>query len=286
MAAKPGGSMLNTAVSLGRSGIHVEFISEIANDEAGDLIVNFLKENHVGTTFLNRYPDGKTTIALAFLNKQADATYSFYSDLPKERLTGKFPVPGKDDIILFGSFFSLTDGIFDKLASFLNAAQQRHTLILYDPNFRPPHSDELQRVMSRILKNLSLADVIRGSDEDFLHIFAVGEAEGAFNRIRTRSDQVLIYTKSDEAVRIITANQMITVTVPEITPVSTIGAGDSFNAGLIHSFITMGIGWEELTLLTLNDWERITRNAIRFAQNVCMSLENYISNDFIISLEK
>ena len=85
--------MLNTAVSLGRAGIHVEFISEIAADQPGEMIVRFLQENRVGTSYLNRYTDGKTTLALAFLNEQADAGYSFYPDPPKERLTGNLPVP-------------------------------------------------------------------------------------------------------------------------------------------------------------------------------------------------
>jgi fructokinase len=68
--------------------------------------------------------------------------------------------------------------------------------------------------------------------------------------------------------------------------VSTIGAGDSFNAGVIYGFITMGIAREKIPILSAVDWEWIVGNAIRFSQNVCMSLDNYISHDFLISLEK
>jgi len=278
--------MLNTAVSLGRSGIRVEFISEIADDQPGDMIVSFLKENKVGTSYLNRYSDGKTTLALAFLNERADAGYSFYSDLPKVRLKGKLPVPTGNDIVLFGSFFSVTDGIHEKLINFLSAARKNNALILYDPNFRHPHLPELSRVMPRITENISYAGIIRGSDEDFLHIFAIRKPGDVYARIRTRDDQVLIYTRSDEDVSIVTGTCEVSVAVPGIEPVSTIGAGDSFNAGLIHAFIRMGIGWEKIPFLPEDDWKRITGNAIRFSQNVCMSLDNYISHDFVISLEK
>ena len=72
--------MLNSAVSLGRAGINVEFISDVANDQPGEMIVRFLKENQVGTSFLNRQSSGKTTLALAFLNKNADAGYTFYAE--------------------------------------------------------------------------------------------------------------------------------------------------------------------------------------------------------------
>jgi fructokinase len=286
IAAKPGGSMLNTALSLGRAGIRVEFISEISVDQPGEMIVRFLQENRVGTSYINRYTDGKTTLSLAFLNERADAGYSFYPDLPKERLTGKLPVPTGDDIILFGSFFSLADGIHEKLIAILSAARKKNALILYDPNFRRPHLDELSRVMPRIAENISYADIIRGSDEDFLHIFAVREPRDAYARIRTRANQVLIYTRSNQPVSILTGKQAISVAVPKIEPVSTIGAGDSFNAGLIYGFITMGIDREKIPILSASDWEWIAGNAIRFSQNVCMSLDNYISHDFLISLGK
>lgn len=278
--------MLNTAVSLGRAGIHVEFISEIAADQAGEMIVRFLHENQVGTSFLNRYEEKKTTLALAFLNEQADALYSFYSDRPEERLKGKLPVPGRNDIVLFGSFFSLEDKIYEKLRTFLSEARKNNVLILYDPNFRRPHLADLRRVMSRIMENLSFADIIRGSDEDFLHIFAIRNPGDVYATIRTRDSQVLIYTRSNEMVSILSGEKSLSVPVPTIEPVSTIGAGDAFNAGLIHSFITTRIEIGRIPLLTAEDWERIAGNAIRFSQNVCMSLDNYISHDFLISLEK
>lgn len=277
---------MNTAVSLGRAGIRVEFISEIACDQPGEMIMRFLQENHVSTSYLNRYTDGKTTLALAFLSEGADATYSFYSGLPKERLKGQLPVPGTEDIVLFGSFFSVNDQVHEKLKEFLSAARKNNALILYDPNFRRPHLSELTRVMPRIVENISYAGIIRGSDEDFLHIFAIRNPRDAYNRIRTRDDQVLIYTRSNEEVSILTGKNEISVPVPKIEPVSTIGAGDSFNAGLIHAFITKGTGREMIDLMPAGDWERIAGNAIRFSQNVCMSLDNYISHDFITSLEK
>ena len=136
IAAKPGGSMLNSAVSLGRAGIHVEFISEIAEDQPGEMILTFLHDNSIGTTWLQRYANARTTVALAFLNQRADASYSFYADLPVERLTGPLPFPTKDDIVLFGSFYSLTDQIHEKLTGFLSVARENNSLILYDPNFR------------------------------------------------------------------------------------------------------------------------------------------------------
>ena len=285
VAAKPGGSMLNTAVSLGRSGIPVEFISEIAADTPGELIVKFLHENHVGTRYLNRYSDGKTTIALAFLNEKADAKYSFYSDLPDERMKDQLPLPDKDDIILFGSFYSLVDKIHKKLIGFLSSALENNAVILYDPNFRSPHLADLPEVFPRIMENFTLADLIRGSDEDFLHIFALGEADDVRLRLRLQDRQGLVYTRSDDSVCIFANRIKLTVPVPEIEPVSTIGAGDSFNAGLIYALTEMHIDKVRMVNLSSEEWTKIADIAIRFSQNVCMSLDNYISKDLLLTLE-
>lgn len=283
VAARPGGSMLNTAISLGRCGIRVEFISDIPDDLPGEMIVRFLHENQVGTKFISRYPGGKTTIALAFLNENAEAVYSFYQGLSRKMLASMLPEPVKNDIVLFGSFFSLNEEIRDKLKGLLSVAIRNGALILYDPNFRRPHLQELSKVMPGILENISIADIIRGSNEDFLHIFAIQNVEETYSRIRTRDEQVLIYTRSNGNVNIMTCNQTISIPVPKIIPVSTIGAGDSFNAGLIHTFINHGVSKEKIPFLTIDEWNMITKNAIRFSQNVCMSFDNYISQDFLNS---
>ena len=100
IAAKAGGSMLNTAVSLGRLGLSVEFISEYGCDKPGELIDNFLSECGVSTNYLKKFTDGKTPLALAFLDKNKNASYTFYKDYPPERLEIEMPLIKQNDIVL------------------------------------------------------------------------------------------------------------------------------------------------------------------------------------------
>ena len=67
-AAKAGGSVLNSVVSMGRMGLPVSFISEYGLDDVGDLIDNFLKHNGVNSSFVHRFKNGNTALALAFLD--------------------------------------------------------------------------------------------------------------------------------------------------------------------------------------------------------------------------
>jgi len=80
IAAKAGGSMLNTSVSLGKLGLEVNFVSDLGNDMIGDIIINFLSGNGVSTKCIERYDNRKTAIAIAFLNERNDASYHFYKD--------------------------------------------------------------------------------------------------------------------------------------------------------------------------------------------------------------
>jgi fructokinase len=68
--------------------------------------------------------------------------------------------------------------------------------------------------------------------------------------------------------------------VPFIEPLSTIGAGDNFNAGLIRTLVNNNITKKEIELLPLKVMEKIVSSGISFAAEVCMSYDNYISKEF------
>jgi fructokinase len=170
IASKPGGAMLNTAVTLGRLRLPVNLISEYSVDPVGEKIETFLEENHVQTDYIYKYHDGQTAIALAFLDKDNNASYTFYKLYPAERLNIRIPEFKKDDILIFGSLFALNSDVRDKLLDLLQKAREQGAIILYDPNFRSPHQEELPSLKPVILQNMSFADIVRGSDEDFRNI--------------------------------------------------------------------------------------------------------------------
>ena len=76
-AAVPGGSVFNGIVSLGRMGVNVCFISETGNDHVGNIILQFMRDNHIPTDHVNVFPDGKSPVSLAFLTQNSG--WTFYS---------------------------------------------------------------------------------------------------------------------------------------------------------------------------------------------------------------
>lgn len=285
VSATPGGSMLNTAVSLARAGLNVEFISEFGNDQPGEIINIFLKKNNVGTRYIRRFNGGKTALALAFLDEKSNASYSFHTSYPKKRMKGPLPLTSKIDIVLFGSIYSITPGIHGKIKKWVRQARDRGSLIIYDPNFRESHSDILEQSKPRIIENMSLADIVRGSDEDFITVFALNKADDVREKLVSYGCKNLIITRNSKSLYAWFNDNKITIDIPAVTPlVSTVGAGDSFNAGIIYALVNSGITKRRLGRTGSGETEKIMKSGIAFAADVCKSFENYISPGFSKSL--
>jgi fructokinase len=282
-AAKAGGSVLNSVVSMGRMGLPVSFISEYGVDDVGELIDNFLNENGVNTASVHRFEDGSTSLALAFLNEKNDANYTFYKDFPGKRLSIEFPQLQKEDILQFGSFYAIWPEIRVKIKKFIQNAHDNGALVFYDPNFRKSHISELAKLKPLIIENMRMSGLIRGSDEDFLNIFRVNCADEAWEVVKNYC-MCLVYTSNTDGVYVRTNSFSGKFPVKTITPVSTIGAGDNFNAGMITSIHRNNIRKNQLYKMGLKDWTVVIETAVDFATHVCLSYENYISEEFAKSV--
>lgn len=275
-AGKAGGSMLNASVSLGRLGMEVVFISEVGQDKLGDLIIKFLEENGIEARFIQRFTDGKTPVALAFLDENQNATYSFYKQYPNIRLNQPFPEVTESDIVLFGSFFSISPEVREPVVNFIRKARQAGAIIIYDPNIRKPHSHEVPAFLEMIFENMALADIVRASHEDFQVIFDIQDSEKAFEMVKKYSQASLVFTRGGESVDVFSAGFSRKYSVPKIEVVSTIGAGDNFNAGIAFSLVGQGILRKDLASLPPEKWDSIISSGISLSAEVCKSLDNYI----------
>ena len=278
--AVPGGSVFNGLISLGRLNVPVSFISVLGNDRVGDMIRDFMEDNHITTEFVDRFPDGKSPISLAFLDDDKNANYIFYKDYPAQRLEVPLPKIEKDDIFVFGSYYSLNPVLRTRMVEFLQYAQERKAIIYYDPNFRKAHAHEAIRLMPTVLENLEFADIVRGSDEDFQNLYGKSDAQEVYKEhIQFYCDRFLT-THGANGVNLHTRNFTRHFDSPQIQPLSTIGAGDNFNAGIIYGLLKYDVRHADLPSLDQDTWGKIIRCGMDLASEVCQSYDNYISKEF------
>lgn len=285
-AAVPGGSVFNGIISLGRLGMPVTMITETGNDRVGRIIKKFMMDNGVDDTHVCMYEDGRTAISLAYLNERNDAEYTFYKDYPKARLDVEWPEVSKDDIVMMGSYFVLNAVLRDKVKEFLDYATQQGALIYYDINFRSSHASEAIKLYGTILENFEYASIVRGSTEDFQNMFGISDPEKAYKQEVSFYCKHMLCTDADGDIRLFTPKASRTFKVQKIGTVSTIGAGDNFNAGIVYGLMKEGIGKDGIADITDDQWERIITHGQTLAAQVCQSFNNSVSKEFALEYGK
>lgn len=276
ISATAGGSMLNVSVSLARSGVEVSLISETGDDKTAEIILDFLNKNKVKTKYVKRYYHQKTTIALAHLDQKRIPFFTIYKSYPENRRLITPTQFAKGDILVFGSVYSLDPAIRNEIIEIVSLAKRGGALIIYDPNIRKSAINR-NLLETALRENFAFADIIKGSDKDFETVFGGMSLDQINIEIRkVNPDAALIITRGNEGVTAYSLNKRISLPAMNTKVVSTIGAGDAFNAGLacyIEKLKNKNI--KEFTSSNAI-FEGMLKSGLQYAAEVCATMENYI----------
>ena len=278
--AVPGGSTFNCMVALGRCNVPALFVSELGNDRVGRILQNFMQENNLSTEYIDCFDDGNSPVSLAFLDENRQAEYQFFWAFPKQRLQITFPEINENDILILSSYFVINPELREKVYAFIQYAKRQNAIIYYDINFRKAHASERELLMPSVLENIANASLIRCSDEDLENLFPGQPAEFIYHKYIEPERKSLIVTHGKGPIQLRTPFFHKNYPVEAIQPVSTIGAGDNLNAGIIYRCMKNGITSGDLARLNEKQWDELIAEGKAFAKNVCLSLENFVSKDF------
>jgi fructokinase len=183
---------------------------------------------------------------------------------------------------MFGSFYAVNPVIRNQMEAFLTFARDRGAILYYDVNYRASHRDELMKVKANILENLELSSIVRGSREDFEVMFGMQDAEKVYRSEVSFYCKNFIYTQGAEPLEVRGMGGVsLQYPVEQTATVSTIGAGDNFNAGFVYGLVKYGITREMLeTGLSSEQWGQLVSEAQQYAGNVCQSINNSVDLAF------
>lgn len=277
LSATPGGSAFNAMISIGRMGVPCSMITNIGNDKIGDLTIKYMSDNGVDTSFAYRQEDMKSHLALAFLDENDNAQYQFYknhADIEMNIVDIRF---SNDDAILFGSFFAINPGIRSLTRSLLTKAHDSGAFLYYDINFRASHIADIPATMDNINENMSLSTVVRGSLEDFGYLYNTEDVDEIYEKYIRPYCPYFICTDGGNPIQLRTPRFSLSFEAKKIKTVSTVGAGDNFNAG----FLCCLIEEKNISSLSVAEWEethwnKLIANGQKFSAIVCQSLGNSI----------
>jgi fructokinase len=244
------------------------------------MVCRFMRENGMTTDYMDIYPEGRTSVSLAFLSEQEEAEHFFYTGYPDRRPNVVYPPVNEDDILVFGSCYALDPLIHPWIVELLEYARKRKAIVYYDPNFRKKHMHKVIHVRSTVMDNYEFADIVRGSDEDFLNLYGQTNMDAVYRDEVHYYCKTLITTHGINGVNLFTEKFRLHCDVPAVTPVSTIGAGDNFNAGVIYGLIKQGVRHRDLPELDAETWKKMICSGVELSAEVCRSYAHYISIDF------
>lgn len=278
--AVPGGSAFNSVISIGRVGVPCAFIGYTGKDHVGDLTVEFLKTNGVDVRYFEQKDKVKSCISLAFLDERGDAHYVFYKDTPvSNSLLDRRLEFQAGDALLLGSYYAVSAGTRSQIKGVLDAAVTAGATVYYDLNFRSSHKDELPELMPAILDNFRRATVVRGSADDFEVMWGERDARRIYKEHIARYCRIFICTSGAGRITVCTPDDAWDFDAQQVADVvSTVGAGDNFNAGFLCALSRRQISLSGC--IEKMDMASLIESGVRFASAVCRSTENYVPVSF------
>jgi fructokinase len=124
----------------------------------------------------------------------------------------------------------------------LMAARGATSTLTYDPNLRPALMGSPDRVLPVVERLVGLADVVKVSDEDLNWLYpGVTPVEVARDWAGRGPALVVVTLGGEGAVAVTAGGHELSVTAPRVQVTDTVGAGDSFMAGLIDGLWSAGL---------------------------------------------
>lgn len=236
-----GGAVYNTAIALGRLGTKTGYLWPISNDPFGEVLLRPLKEAGVDTTLCPR-SDRLTTLALVTLNN-GNAVYSFYDEGTAGRMLSPSDIPSLPENVtaLFAGGISLVPEPCGAAAETLIAQNHDRLPVMVDPNIRPSFIPDEGAFRARLSRILPLADIVKLSADDLEWLHPGLEAADAAGEVLKLGPKLVLQTGGEAGARAIWSGETVTAPAIRTTVADTIGAGDTFNAGVLASLNNQGV---------------------------------------------
>ena len=230
-----GGAIFNTAIALGRLGVPTGFFTGLSDDMMGDILRGTLKESGVDYSYcatLSR----PTTVAFVKL-VHGHATYAFYDEGTAGRMIteAELPALGDDCEALHFGAISLIPEPCGSTYEALLAREHDKRVISLDPNIRPGFIKDKDAHMGRIRRMAAMADIVKFSDEDLAWFGLEGDEDTLARHWLHHGAKLVVVTRGAEGAVGYTANHKVTVPSERVSVVDTVGAGDTFDAGVLAS---------------------------------------------------
>ncbi len=231
-----GGSPANVAIGLARLGHATELATWIGTDDRGRRIADLMAAEAVALTE-GSTDAARTPTAAARLDPAGVASYEF--DLEWRIDPDRVPVPAGGHVHTGSIAATLSPGGEGVLK--IIAAARPHATVSYDPNARPTLMGSPDQARGVIEGLIGLADVVKASEEDVRWLYGTTPLTQVLARWTAMGPPVCAITQGGDEVVVLAAGEFQRFPTLPSHVVDTVGAGDSFMAGLLSGLLDAGL---------------------------------------------
>jgi fructokinase len=243
--AVPGGSPYNVAVGLARLGQGVSLMARLSDTAFGRLLRSHAQAEGIDLAAAPHAAE-PTTLAVVGLDATAQASYDFYlAGTADWQWTSveTARAPASSAVLHFGSIASWTPPGDARILDLARVARGRgDVLVSYDPNVRPGLLVDHDQGVVAIEGAVRLAHLVKASSDDVAWLYPGLLLDDVAKRWLGLGATVVVITRSGSGADAYTAGGLfVHRPARDVVVVDTVGAGDSFTAGMIASLIRRGL---------------------------------------------
>ncbi|MBT8163476.1 MULTISPECIES: carbohydrate kinase [Arthrobacter] len=228
--AHPGGSPLNVAVGAARLGLRTSLVTHYSDDPYGLMIEEHLQSNRVDVINGGSAP---TSTALATLGPDGGAEYTFSItwDINGACLPALAAGEGSTHVHTGSIATVLPPG--DQMTLALVKSARGQATISFDPNCRPAISPDAAAARQAAEVFVAASDIVKASDEDLRWLYPHRTLDETLEAWLALGPAVVALTRGASGPVVLSRNARVDMAAEAIVVADTVGAGDSFMAGLI-----------------------------------------------------
>lgn len=226
-----GGSPANVALALGRLGDPVRLLTALGTDARGHRIERHLTDSGVVVDPRSWVLD-HTSTARATIQPDGSARYDFDINWILESATD----PLTEDVLHVGSVGTFLSPGADQVLRMVEHAATG-TIVSFDPNIRSALIGDRSGAIARVESITELSDLVKLSDEDAAWLYPEWDVGAVADHFLESGARIIAITMGGNGVLLASPHARTHVPAPATTVHDTVGAGDTFSAGLIDAIL-------------------------------------------------
>ncbi len=269
--ARIGGSPLNVAIGLSRLGCGAALFTGLSRDHLGRRLKRTLEDEGVDTAYLVSKRN-RTRLALVGTSPNGVPQYSFYGHDAADSSVGEADLPELPRSVAALHFGSYSLVVEPTGSSLLQLALRHHTgtLVSFDPNPRLNIEPDVDRWRRRVEVFSEIADLIKMSDEDLETLFPGQDIDTAITRLGSQGARLIVVTRGGNGAVVSLRGERFEASGRRVGVVDTVGAGDSFQAGLLCGLNELGKATKAgLGEVSVEECRRVVDFAMAAAATTC-----------------